>query len=95
MIVDVLAKTDYEQSDIDLLVPHQANKRIIDSVGKKMGMSGDQVLITIADHGNTSAASVPLAMDQAVRDGRIKEGDILLLEAMGAGLTWGACVLKW
>jgi 3-oxoacyl-[acyl-carrier-protein] synthase-3 len=95
VIVDVLAKTDYEQSDIDLLVPHQANKRIIDSVGKKMGMSGDQVLITIADHGNTSAASVPLAMDQAVRDGRIKEGDILLLEAMGAGLTWGACVLKW
>jgi 3-oxoacyl-[acyl-carrier-protein] synthase-3 len=95
VIVDVLAKTDFEQSDIDLLVPHQANKRIIDSVGKKMGMSGDQVLITIADHGNTSAASVPLAMDQAVRDGRIKEGDILLLEAMGAGLTWGACVLKW
>lgn len=95
VIVDVLKKTDYEQADIDLLIPHQANKRIIDSVAKKMGMRGDQVLVTIADHGNTSAASVPLAMDQAVRDGRIKEGDILLLEAMGAGLTWGACVLKW
>jgi 3-oxoacyl-[acyl-carrier-protein] synthase-3 len=95
VIVDVLNKTDYSQDDVDLLVPHQANKRIIDSVGKKMGMSGDQVLVTIADHGNTSAASVPLAMDQAVRDGRIKEGDVLLLEAMGAGLTWGAAVLKW
>lgn len=95
VIGEVLAKTDLTQDDIDLLVPHQANKRIIDGVGKKLRMDAEQVMITIADHGNTSAASVPLALDRAVRDGKVNEGDILLLEAMGAGLTWGAAVLRW
>jgi 3-oxoacyl-[acyl-carrier-protein] synthase-3 len=95
VIGEVLAKTDLTQDDIDLLVPHQANKRIIDGVGKKLRMDAEQVMITIADHGNTSAASVPLALDRAVREGKVNEGDILLLEAMGAGLTWGAAVLRW
>ena len=95
VIGEVLAKTDLTQDDINLLVPHQANKRIIDGVGKKLNLQEEQVMITIADHGNTSAASVPLALDQAVREGRVNEGDILLLEAMGAGLTWGAAVLRW
>jgi len=95
VLVDVLEKTNLTKNDVDLLVPHQANKRIIDGVGKKLGLTEDHVMVTIQDHGNTSAASVPLALERAVREGRVKSGDILLLEAMGAGLTWGAAVLRW
>jgi len=95
VIADVLAKTNLTQDDITLLVPHQANKRIIDGVGKKLGLTEDRVMITLEEHGNTSAASVPLALDKAIQQGRVKKGDILVLEAMGAGLTWGACILRW
>ena len=95
VITDVLDKTSLTKEDIDFLIPHQANKRIIDGAARKLGMPEEQVVVTIADHGNTSAASVPLALDTAVRDGRIKRGDILLFEAMGAGLTWGASVVRW
>jgi 3-oxoacyl-[acyl-carrier-protein] synthase-3 len=81
-------------SDIDWVVPHQANKRIIDATAKKLGLSADRVVLTVDQHANTSAASVPLALDLAVRDGRIKRGDLVVLEAMGGGFTWGAAVLR-
>ncbi len=80
---------------IDWVVPHQANARILDATARKLGLSIDRVVMTVADHANTSAASVPLALDTAVRDGRIKAGDLLLLEAMGGGFTWGAAALRW
>ena len=80
-----LEANNLERSDIDWLVPHQANKRIIDSTAKKLGMSEDRVVLTVEKHANTSAASIPLALDTAVRDGRIKRGDLVLLEAMGGG----------
>ncbi len=82
-------------SDIDLFVPHQANKRIIDAVAKKLGIAEENVVETIAYHGNTSAASIPLALTQAVADGRAQPGDLIMLEAMGGGLTWGACLLRY
>jgi 3-oxoacyl-[acyl-carrier-protein] synthase-3 len=81
--------------DIDWFVPHQANQRILDGTARKLGIDPQRVISTIAEHGNTSAASVPLALDQAVRDGRIKRGDLILLEAMGGGFTWGAALLRW
>jgi 3-oxoacyl-[acyl-carrier-protein] synthase-3 len=81
--------------DIDWFVPHQANQRILDGTARKLGIDPQRVISTIAEHGNTSAASVPLALDQAVRDGRIKPGDLILLEAMGGGFTWGAALLRW
>ncbi len=81
--------------DIDWFVPHQANRRIIDASAKKLGIDPDKVVATVGDHGNTSAASIPLAVDQAVRDGRIKPGDLVLLEAMGGGFTWGAVLVLW
>lgn len=80
---------------VDWLVPHQANKRIIDSTGRKLGLSGDKVVVTVDRHANTSAASIPLALDVAVGDGRIQRGHVVLLEAMGGGLTWGANVIRW
>lgn len=83
------------QGDIDWLVPHQANTRIIQATAKKLGLDMDRVILTVQDHGNTSAASVPLALDTAVRDGRIKRGDIVLLEAFGGGFTWGSALLKY
>ena len=81
--------------DLDWLVPHQANKRILDSTARKLGMSADRVVITVDRHANTSAASIPLALDEAVKDGRIKRGDLVLMEAMGGGLTWGSGLVRW
>ena len=81
--------------DIDWLVPHQANKRILDSTAKKLGLSVDKIVVTLDRHANTSAASIPLALDEAVKDGRIKLGNLVLLEAMGGGLTWGAGLVRW
>jgi 3-oxoacyl-[acyl-carrier-protein] synthase-3 len=82
-------------TDIDWFVPHQANQRILDGTAKKLGISPDKVISTVALHGNTSAASVPLALATAVGDGRIKRGDLVLLEAMGGGFTWAAGLLRW
>lgn len=82
-------------TDIDWIVPHQANQRILDSTARKLDLPKDRIISTIAEHGNTSAASVPLALDVAIRDGRIKPGDLLLLEAMGGGFTWGAALVRW
>ena len=95
VIAEVLADSGYEAADIDWLVPHQANKRILDSTAKKLGLSPDKVVITVDHHANTSAASVPLALAQAVRDGRIQPGQLVVLEAMGGGFTWGACLIRW
>jgi len=81
--------------DIDWFVPHQANKRIIDSTARKLGLDPNKVILTVAEHANTSAASIPLALHQGVKDGRIKRGDLLLLEAMGGGLSWGSGVIRW
>ncbi len=81
-------------SEVDWFVPHQANQRIIKGVGDRLGLDEHKVILTIADHANTSAASIPLALDVAVRDGRIKAGDLVLMEAMGGGLTWGACAVR-
>lgn len=99
MITDVIEAT-FSQArisaeDLDWLVPHQANKRIIDASAKKLGIAEEKVVITVDQHGNTSAASVPLALSVAVADGRIKRGDLVLLEAMGGGFTWGAVLLRW
>ena len=95
-IVDsVLEDTGYTSSDIDWVVPHQANKRILDATAKKLGLPPEKIVVTVAEHGNTSAASVPLALNQAVSDGRIKEGDLVLIEAMGGGFTWGASLIRW
>ncbi len=82
-------------SDIDWMVPHQANIRIIEATAKKLGMTLDNVVVTVANHGNTSAASIPLALDTAVRDGRIKPGQTVIMEAIGGGFTWGASLIKW
>ena len=76
-------------------MPHQANKRIIDDSAKKLGIAPQKVVITVDKHGNTSAASIPLALDVARRDGRIKKGDLVLLEAMGGGFTWGSALVRW
>ena len=81
--------------DIDWFVPHQANKRILDSTAKKLGLPADKIVVTVERHANTSAASIPLALDEALKDGRIKTGDLVLLEAMGGGLTWGAGLVRW
>jgi len=95
-IVDEILETNQlDKSDIDWLVPHQANTRIISATAKKLNMSMEKVVLTVDQHGNTSAASVPLALDVAVRDGRIKRGDMLLLEAFGGGFTWGASLVKF
>ncbi|WP_018697727.1 beta-ketoacyl-ACP synthase III [Amorphus coralli] len=99
MITDVIEAV-FEQSgmtaeDIDWFVPHQANKRIIDASARKLGIADEKVVSTVDRHGNTSAASIPLALDVAVKDGRIKRGDLVLLEAMGGGFTWGAVLLRW
>ncbi len=95
IVDETLAFNNMEKSDIDWLVPHQANIRIINATAKKLKMSTDQVVVTVNKHGNTSAASVPLALDTAVRDGRIKRGEILLLEAFGGGFTWGSALIKY
>jgi 3-oxoacyl-[acyl-carrier-protein] synthase-3 len=82
-------------SDLDWLVPHQANIRIIQATANKLGLPTDKIVTTLETQGNTSAASVPLALDAAVRDGRIQPGHLVLLEAVGAGMTWGAMLLRW
>lgn len=82
-------------ADIDLFIPHQANRRIIDAIGKRLGLDGDKVYINLERYGNTSGASIPLALDEANRSGRIKKGDLLLFDAFGGGLTWGSVVLRW
>jgi 3-oxoacyl-[acyl-carrier-protein] synthase-3 len=95
VVGEVLAKAGLKADDIDWLVPHQANKRIIDGTGRKLGLSAERVVVTVDKHANTSAASIPLALDAAVRDGRIKKGDLLLLEGIGGGLAWGASLVRW
>jgi len=95
IVDETLAANSMMKSDIDWLVPHQANIRIISATAKKLKMSMDQVVVTVNKHGNTSAASVPLALDVAVRDGRIKRNELLLLEAFGGGFTWGSVLLRF
>jgi 3-oxoacyl-[acyl-carrier-protein] synthase III len=95
IVDETLEANGLNQSDIDWLVPHQANIRIIQATAKKLGMSMDRVVVTMDKHGNTSAASIPLALDTAVRDGRIKRGETLLMEAFGGGFTWGSVLLKY
>ncbi len=99
MITDVvkeaLQATDYGVGDVDWFIPHQANKRIIDGSAHKLGIAPEKIVVTLDRHGNTSAASIPLALADAVADRRIKRGDLLLLEAMGGGFTWGAVLLRW
>jgi 3-oxoacyl-[acyl-carrier-protein] synthase-3 len=95
VVEDAFEMTGYTAADVDWFVPHQANKRIIDASAIKLGIDPSKVVITVDRHGNTSAASIPLALSVAVSDGRIKRGDLLLLEAMGGGFTWGAALLRW
>ncbi len=95
IVDDTLEANGLEKSDIDWLVPHQANIRILQSTAKKLGMSMDRVVTTVDKHGNTSAASIPLALDVAVRDGRIRRGETVLMEAFGGGFTWGSVLMKY
>ncbi|VAW83642.1 3-oxoacyl-[acyl-carrier-protein] synthase, KASIII [hydrothermal vent metagenome] len=95
IVDETLSANGLSESDIDWLIPHQANLRIITATAKKLKMSMDRVILTVAEHGNTSAASVPLALDVAVRDGRIQSGDLLLLEAFGGGFTWGSALVEY
>jgi 3-oxoacyl-[acyl-carrier-protein] synthase III len=95
VVVDAFAATGYTAADIDWFVPHQANKRIIEGSAQKLGIAPEKIVLTVDRHGNTSAASIPLALSVAVDDGRIKRGDLVLLEAMGGGFTWGAILLRW
>jgi 3-oxoacyl-[acyl-carrier-protein] synthase III len=90
-----LSQAGYKASDIDWFVPHQANKRILDSAARKLGLDPSRIIVTVDKHANTSAASIPLALSQGRADGRIKPGDLVLLEAMGGGFTWGAVLLRW
>jgi len=95
IVDETLAANGMQKSDIDWLVPHQANIRILQATAKKLDMSLDRVVVTVDKHGNTSAASIPLALDVAVRDGRIKRGDNILMEAFGGGFTWGSALIKY
>ena len=95
VIEDAFKATGYGAPDIDWFVPHQANKRIIDGSAHKLGIAPEKVVMTVDRHGNTSAASIPLALDVARKDGRIKQGDLVMLEAMGGGFTWGSVLLRW
>ncbi|MEK7769174.1 MAG: beta-ketoacyl-ACP synthase III [Pseudomonadota bacterium] len=95
VVHEALAENNLQASDIDWLIPHQANIRIIQSTAKKLGIPMEKVVVTVDRHGNTSAASIPLALDTAIRDGRIKSGQYVLLEGVGGGFTWGAVLLRW
>jgi 3-oxoacyl-[acyl-carrier-protein] synthase-3 len=95
IVDETLAAHGIDRSEIDWLVPHQANVRIIQATARKLGMPLERVIVTVPKHGNTSAASVPLALDAAVRDGRIRPGQLLLLEAFGGGFTWGSALIRW
>lgn len=94
VLTEVLAEAGFQASDLDWVVPHQANARILDATARKLGLPREKVIVTVDQHANTSAASVPLALDVAVQDGRIKQGDLVMLEAMGGGFTWGASLLR-
>jgi 3-oxoacyl-[acyl-carrier-protein] synthase-3 len=94
-VEEALAANGLSAADVDWLVPHQANTRIIDAVGRKLGLAAGRTIVTIERHANTSAASIPLALDEAVADGRIKPGHLVLMEALGGGLTWGASLVRW
>lgn len=95
IVDETLAANNLQKSDINWLVPHQANIRILQATAKKLEMSMDRVVVTVDKHGNTSAASIPLALDVAVRDGRIKRGEIILMEAFGGGFTWGSALIRY
>ena len=95
MVDKVLKENNLDKGQIDWLVPHQANLRIISATAKRLGLPMERVVVTVNKHGNTSAASIPMALDTAVRDGRVKKGDLILLEAFGGGFTWGACLLRY
>jgi 3-oxoacyl-[acyl-carrier-protein] synthase-3 len=95
IVEETLAANGLERSDIDWLIPHQANLRIIQATARKLDLPMERVVVTVADHANTSAASIPLALDQAVRDGRIKRGELLLMEAFGGGITWGSVLARF
>ncbi len=94
VLKEVLEESGFSASDLDWVVPHQANARILDATARKLGISSDKVIVTVDRHANTSAASVPLALDAARKDGRIKSGDLVMLEAMGGGFTWGASLIR-
>lgn len=93
--MNVLKKAGLNKTEVDLLVPHQANSRIVDAAVKRLGMSSDKVVVNLDKYGNMSAASIPVALDEALKAGRLAEGDIILMVGFGTGLTWGACVLRW
>jgi 3-oxoacyl-[acyl-carrier-protein] synthase-3 len=95
IVTEALDANGMQPSDIDWLIPHQANIRIIEATARKLDIPEDRVVVTVAEHGNTSAASVPLALDVAVRDGRVKRGDNILLEAFGGGFTWGSALIRY
>ncbi len=95
VITETLANTDYTADDIDWFVPHQANKRILDGTARKIGLDPDKIVMTVENHANTSAASIPLALNTALEDGRLKENQLVLMEAMGGGFTWGAVLARW
>ncbi|MBC7800912.1 MAG: beta-ketoacyl-ACP synthase 3, partial [Gemmatimonadaceae bacterium] len=94
VVDEALAANGLTHADIDWLVPHQANQRIIDGMGKKLGLPADRVVVTVDRHANTSAASVPLALAEAYGDGRIKRGDVVVMEALGGGMTWGSALVR-
>jgi 3-oxoacyl-[acyl-carrier-protein] synthase-3 len=95
VLEETIEKAGLSVADVDWVVPHQANRRILDATARKLGLPPERVVITVDEHANTSAASVPLALDVAVRDGRIQRGDVVVLEAMGGGFTWGAAVARY
>ena len=95
VVDEALEANDMVRSDIDWLIPHQANIRILAATAKKLDLPMERVVVTVAQHGNTSAASIPLALDTAVRDGRVQPGQTLLLEGFGGGFTWGAVLLRF
>jgi 3-oxoacyl-[acyl-carrier-protein] synthase-3 len=95
IVDETMSANNLERGAIDWLIPHQANLRIIQLTAKRLGMPMEKVILTLQDHGNTSAASVPMALDVAVRDGRVKRGDLLLLEAFGGGFTWGSALIRY
>lgn len=95
VIRETLAGTNYTIDDVDWFVPHQANKRILDGTARKIGLNQDKIVVTVAKHANTSAASIPLALNEAYEDGRLQEGHLVLMEAMGGGFTWGAVLARW
>ena len=95
VLTEVLELAGLSAADVDWVVPHQANARILDATAKKLGLPAEKIVVTVDEHANTSAASVPLRFDKAIKDGRIERGDIVVLEAMGGGFTWGAAALRY